>query len=266
MDSISSLSQLYSMSCKSFPLGPESLSPPWSLVRSEGFPTSLLPRLSGSILSVGTWGISPFAYPITDHVPLFPFLSPFPPKPSGRPHPAATNAIVCPNRSYSHPPPLKFSRYNLLARDGPQTGRRLRRAPACLPVTLSPWPAQHRHFPVLCHQPGGQERCGNLSPLGVARQRSRSSKPIQTVTRRRHHTHSFRLSGVSSRVQGDTHPRTTGQVPTTSPEWHKRSRLSRRNTVNAGWTRAIQKMKVGRSGENRPPLSERTRTRESVNN
>lgn len=188
------------------------------------------------------------------------------PKPSGRPHPAATNAIVCPNRSYSHPPPLKFSRYNLLARDGPQTGRRLRRAPACLPVTLSPWPAQHRHFPVLCHQPGGQERCGNLSPLGVARQRSRSSKPIQTVTRRRHHTHSFRLSGVSSRVQGDTHPRTTGQVPTTSPEWHKRSRLSRRNTVNAGWTRAIQKMKVGRSGENRPPLSERTRTRESVNN
>lgn len=145
-----------------------------------------------------------------------------------------------PNGACSSHPSLLFSRYNLLGSDGPQTGRRLRDAPAYLPRLLSPWPAHRRHFPVLCHQPTGeQERRGNLSPLGVARQRSRASKPIQTFTRaRRRHTHSLThslgLSGGSSLAQGDTHARTTVQVPTRSPDRHNRPPLSRPNTMNAG--------------------------------
>ena len=69
---------------RSLPLSPESLSLPRSLVHPRGSPTSHLPRLPVSILSAGPQGFSPVLLhsrpPISDHVPLFPSLSPFHPR------------------------------------------------------------------------------------------------------------------------------------------------------------------------------------------
>jgi hypothetical protein len=81
---------------RSFPLNSGNLSPLRGLVHSRGSPTSYLLRLTVSIHSAGPQGFIPVSPTKPDHVPLFPSLSPFPPR--SLPHSVTHDYFLLPSK------------------------------------------------------------------------------------------------------------------------------------------------------------------------
>lgn len=118
---------------------------------------------------------------------------------------------------------LPISRYNLLGTDCPSTRHHLRYAPPACRVSCHPGRLTTGTSLLCVTKRRRQERCGNLSPLGVARQRSPSTKQTNTDrSRAATFIHSFGLSRGSSRAQGGT----LAHAPRSSVPTHHFSRVA----------------------------------------